>query len=395
MNQRELFFNYVAQTSPEPIALEIVDAKGVYVYDIANKAYMDLISGVSVSNIGHCHHEVVKAVQDQVQKYMHTNVYGEYILSPQTQMAEALVSLLPPTLNTVYFVNSGSEAIEGAMKLAKRFTGRYELISCENAYHGSTNGALSLMGNDDFTQSFRPLLPSTNRIAFGKMDDLERISHQTAAVIIEPVQGEAGIRCASNTYWKALRQRCTQTGTLLVFDEIQTGFGRTASLFAFQNIGIVPDMLTLAKAMGGGMPIGAFVASKEIMKTLMSNPVLGHITTFGGHPVSCAAALASLQVIEKQKLYEKVQRKSDLFVQYLNDLKQIKEIRRKGLLIALEFNDRELNFKVIRSCLEKGVIVDWFLFCDTALRIAPPLIISDQEIMQASTIIKEAIIENT
>ena len=200
MNQRELFFNYVAQTSPEPIALEIVDAKGVYVYDIANKAYMDLISGVSVSNIGHCHHEVVKAVQDQVQKYMHTNVYGEYILSPQTQMAEALVSLLPPTLNTVYFVNSGSEAIEGAMKLAKRFTGRYELISCENAYHGSTNGALSLMGNDDFTQSFRPLLPSTNRIAFGKMDDLERISHQTAAVIIEPVQGEAGIRCASNTY---------------------------------------------------------------------------------------------------------------------------------------------------------------------------------------------------
>lgn len=394
MNQRELFFKYVAQTSPEPLALEITHAKGIYLYDNNEKAYMDLISGVSVSNVGHCHPEVVKAVQLQCEKYMHTNVYGEFVLSPQTQMAEKLVSLLPETLNTVYFVNSGSEAIEGAMKLAKRYTGRHEIISCENAYHGSTNGSLSIMGNDDFTKPFRPLLPSTRRIRFGNTDDLKNISNQTAAVVIESVQGEAGVRYAPNSYWKALRERCNITGTLLAFDEIQTGFGRTGSLFAFESMGVVPDILVIAKAMGGGMPIGAFVADSNIMKCFMSQPALGHITTFGGHPVCCAAALASLQIIEHNKLYSTVSEKSDLFEYYLKGLDKIKEIRRKGLLIALEFNDRDFNFKVINACLQKGLIVDWFLFCDTALRIAPPLIINEEEIQHACMLIKQSIQEN-
>ena len=394
MNQRELFYKYVAQTSPEPLALEIARAKGIYLYDKEDKAYMDLISGVSVSNVGHCHPEVVKAVQEQSEKYMHTNVYGEFILSPQTQMAEKLVSLLPQTLNTVYFVNSGSEAIEGAIKLAKRYTGRYEIISCNNAYHGSTNGALSIMGNDDFTKPFRPLLPSTRRIRFGNPDDLQNISDQTAAIIIEPVQGEAGVRYAPNSYWKALRERCNKTGALLIFDEIQTGFGRTGSLFAFENMDVIPDVLVIAKAMGGGMPIGAFVADTNIMKCFTSQPALGHITTFGGHPVCCAAALASLQIIENNKLYHTVEKKSALFEYYLKGLDRIKEIRRKGLLIALEFNDKDFNFKVIHNCLQKGLIVDWFLFCDTAMRIAPPIIINEEEIQHACMLIKKSIIEN-
>ncbi|MDD3280300.1 MAG: aspartate aminotransferase family protein [Bacteroidales bacterium] len=394
MDQRELFYKHLAQTSPEPLAIEIERAEGVYLYDTSGKSYMDLISGISVSNLGHSHSQIVQAVQEQAAKYMHTNVYGEYVLSPQVQLANKLVSVLPSNLQSVYFVNSGAEATEGAIKLAKRFTGRSELISCENAYHGCTNGALSLMGNADFTKAFRPLLPDTRKIRFGNTEDLNTITSKTAAVFIEPVQGEAGIRYANNAYWQALRLKCDETGALLVFDEIQSGFARTGTLFAFEQLEITPDILLLAKGLGGGMPLGAFISSHEIMHSLTYQPALGHITTFGGHPVCCAAALASLQLIIEEKLYQAIPEKSALFEGYLSHLKPVKAIRRKGLMIAIEFEDIDFNFKCIRKCIEKGVIVDWFLFCDTAMRIAPPLIITEREIEKACEIIATSIQEN-
>jgi len=391
MNIKELFYRHIAQTSPEPLAIEIEKAEGIYLYSPDGKRYMDLISGVSVSNIGHCHPEVVKAVQEQTAKYMHLMVYGELVQSPQVLLAKRLTELLPPQLDSVYFVNSGSEAIEGAIKLAKRFTRKTEIISCFNAYHGCTNGALSIMGNDDFTRAFRPLMPDCKRIRFGNTEDIEQISNATAAFIVEVVQGEAGIRFADKIYWQEVRKRCNQTNTLLVFDEIQTGFGRTGSLFAFEQIGVIPDILVLAKGMGGGMPIGAFIASQEIMNSLTHNPVLGHITTFGGHPVSCAAALASLEVIEREQLYKTVAKKAELFKSLLQNLPYIKEIRQQGLMMALEFENQELNFKIIRQCLEKGILTDWFLFCDTAMRIAPPLTISEEEIEEVGREIKKTV----
>lgn len=395
MNQRELFYKHLAQTSPEPLALEIIRSEGIYLYDSQGKSYIDLISGISVSNVGHSHPKIVNAIKEQAEKYMHTNVYGEYILSPQVELATKIVSLLPPNLNSVYFVNSGTEATEGAIKLVKRYTGRTEIISCYKAYHGSTNGAMSLMGDDDYPRSFRPLIPDTRKIRFGVPEDISLISNKTAAVFIEPVQGEAGIRFADNSYWKALREQCNATGTLLVFDEIQTGFGRTGSLFAFEQLEIIPDILLLAKALGGGMPLGAFVSSHEIMQVLTCNPVLGHITTFGGHPVCCAAALASLLIILEEKLISKVEKKSALFEKHLSGITSIKDIRRKGLLIAIEFDDKDFNFKCIHSCLEKGLIVDWFLFCDTAMRLSPPLTITEEEIIKVCRYIIEAIKENT
>jgi acetylornithine/succinyldiaminopimelate/putrescine aminotransferase len=335
------------------------------------------------------------AVQEQAAKYMHLMVYGELVQSPQVLLAKRLTELLPPQLDSVYLVNSGSEAIEGAIKLAKRFTGKTEILSCFNAYHGCTNGAMSIMGNDDFTRAFRPLVPDCKRIRFGNMEDIEQITDATAAFIVEVVQGEAGVRFADKTYWQQVRQRCNQTKTLLVFDEIQTGFGRTGSLFAFEQIGVVPDILTLAKGMGGGMPIGAFVASQEMMNCLTINPVLGHITTFGGHPVSCAAALASLEVIEREQLYKTVAKKAELFKALLEDLPYMREFRQQGFMMALEFGNQEFNFKIIRQCLEKGVLTDWFLFCDTAMRIAPPLTISDEEIVRTCKVLKEAAMEIT
>jgi acetylornithine/succinyldiaminopimelate/putrescine aminotransferase len=391
MNIKELFYRHIAQTSPEPLAVEIEKAEGIYLYSPDGKRYMDLISGVSVSNIGHCRPEVVKAVQEQVAKYMHVMVYGEMVQSPQVLLAKRLTELLPPQLDCVYFVNSGSEAIEEAIKLAKRFTGKTEIISCTNAYHGCTNGAMSIMGCDDFTRPFRPLLPNCNKIRFAQSADIEKITSSTAAVIIEVVQGEAGIRSADKNYWKQLRNRCNETETLLVLDEIQTGFGRTGTLFAFEQTGIVPDVLTLAKGMGGGMPIGAFVAPRKIMNCLTHSPVLGHITTFGGHPVSCAAALASLNVIENEKLYLQVPPKAKLFSNLLSHLPKIKEMRQQGMMMALEFENQKYTFEVIGKCLEKGLLTDWFLFCDTALRIAPPLIITEEEIVQACEIMIEAI----
>jgi putrescine aminotransferase len=379
LSQRHLFLNHLAQTSPTPLLLEIERAKGIYLYSPDGKKYIDLISGISVSNIGHCHPKVIDAVKQQVEKHMHLMVYGEMIQSPQVLLAEKLKSTLPVSLDNVYLVNSGSEAVEGALKLAKRYTGKTELISCINAYHGSTHGALSMMGNEYFKQSFRPLLPDVKHIRFNEKEDLDLISEKTAAVIIEPIQGEAGIRVPSTQYLQALRKRCTETNTLLILDEIQTGFGRTGTFWAFEQFNIVPDILITAKGMGGGMPIGAFISSKEIMSSLTHNPVLGHITTFGGHPVSCAASLATIQVLQEEKLIEQVKEKEALFIKLLKH-PSIKSIRSAGLLIAVDFENYDTLKKIIDAAIQEGIITDWFLFCDHAMRIAPPLTITMQEI---------------
>jgi acetylornithine/N-succinyldiaminopimelate aminotransferase len=386
LSQKQLFLQHVAQTSPAPLALEIVSAKGVYLNDVRGKQYLDLISGISVSNIGHCHPEVVEAVKKQAETFMHLMVYGEYIHSPQVALAKALTDLLPANLNVAYFVNSGAEATEGALKLAKRFTGRSEIISFKNAYHGSTHGALSVMGSEEFKTSFRPLLPDVKTIEFNNVDDLQLITHKTACVIIEPIQGEAGVITANPSFLKKLRERCTETETLLIFDEIQTGFGRTGSLFAFEQYQVIPDILLLAKGMGGGMPIGAFIASKEIMDSLTNNPVLGHITTFGGHPVCCAAALANLNVIVKNKLHLRAKEIESIIKQKIKHPK-IKEVRVHGAIAAIDFDNEATNMQTISKCIEAGVITDWFLFNTKSMRIAPPLIISDEELIKACDII--------
>jgi acetylornithine/succinyldiaminopimelate/putrescine aminotransferase len=393
ISQRQLFLEHVGQTSDFPLQLEIERAQGIYMFDRNNKSYIDLISGVSVSNLGHVHPEVVKAVKKQVEKYMHLMVYGEYIQTPQVEFAKKLTDLLPGKLNSVYFVNSGSEAIEGALKLAKRYTGRSEMISFKNAYHGSTHGALSVMGNEEFKNSFRPLLPNVNFINFNSIDDLNLISEKTACVLIEPIQGEAGIRLPHNDYLKKLRKKCDETGTLLIFDEIQTGFGRTGNLFAFQEYEVIPDIFTIAKGMGGGMPTGAFVSSNDIMSSFKTNPVLGHITTFGGHPVSCAAASASLDVLLNENIIEKVKSKGELFKKHLIH-PEIKEIRGIGLFMAVELRDFSQVKKVIDIAVEKGLVTDWFLFHDSAFRIAPPLIINEEQIKEACSILIESIEES-
>ena len=392
LSQRQLFLQYVGQTSDFPLQLEIERAEGIYMFDSNNKSYIDLISGVSVSNIGHVHPKVVKAVQDQAGKYMHLMVYGEYIQSPQVEFAQKLSGLIPDKLNSTYFVNSGSEAIEGALKLAKRYTGRSEIIAYNNAYHGSTHGALSVMGNEEFKNSFRPLLPGVSFIHFNKEEDFKYITEKTACVLIEPIQGEAGIRIPENDYLKKLRTRCDEVGALLIFDEIQTGFGRIGKLFAMIEFNVVPDIMTIAKGMGGGMPIGAFVSSNEIMSSFKTNPILGHITTFGGHPVSCAAANASLDVLVNENIIEDVNRKGELFRKYLNH-PAIKEIRGLGLFMAVELEGFNQVKNVIDKAVEKGLVTDWFLFHDSAFRIAPPLIISDNQIIDACNILNESINE--
>jgi acetylornithine/N-succinyldiaminopimelate aminotransferase len=362
----------------------------VYMYNAEGKAWLDLISGIGVSNIGHGNPEVIEAVKQQVDKYMHLMVYGEYVQTPQVRFAEKLASLLPSTLQSVYFTNSGSEAIEGAMKLAKRHTGRSQIIACHNAYHGSTQGALSVMGNEDFKQAYRPLLPGIQFINFNDPDDLQYITEETACVIIETVQGEAGIRVPDLAYMQALRQRCYQTGTLLILDENQTAFGRTGKLFAFEHFGIVPDILVLGKALGGGMPLGAFISSLEVMGALKNNPILGHITTFGGHPVCCASGLASLEVLLRENLISQVAEKEALFKKLLVH-PAIKEVRGKGLMLAAEMESFDILKKVIDHSIEQGIIIDWFLHCSNSMRIAPPLIITNEQIEQACSIILEAV----
>ena len=393
ISNRQLFLRHLAQTSDAPLALEIEKAEGLYLYDTEGTKYIDLISGISVSNLGHRHPNVMRAIAEQSEKYLHTLVYGEFVLSPQVKLAKKLAELLPDSLDCAYFVNSGAEATEGAIKLAKRYTGRKNLVSFKNAYHGSTNGALSLMSDEYFTAAYRPLLPGVRYLDFNNFDELSIIDETCAAVIVEPIRAEGGVELPLENYLQELRNRCTETGTLLVFDEIQVGCGRTGKMFAFEHYNVVPDILLLAKGFGGGMPIGTFISSREIMSSLTHDPVLGHITTFGGHPLSAAAALATMSTLEENydELINTVPAKEKLFRTLLQDNPKIKEIRSAGLFMALQLDNFDQLSKVIRNCIDKGLITDWFLFNASAMRIAPPLIIKEEEIVRACEIINEAI----
>ena len=386
MSDRRAFLKHMAATSPFPLMLDVVKAEGVFLFDGKGKKYIDMISGIGVSGLGHCHPRVVKAVQEQASTYMHTMVYGEYLLNPQIELATLLAEYLPATLNASYFVNSGAEAVEGAMKLAKRYTGRRRFIACNKAYHGSTQGAISLMSDPTWTAPFRPLLPDIHHIDFNCEYCLNKIDDKVAAVIVETVQGEWGVRKPANDYLKKLRKKCTEVGALLIFDEIQAGMGRTGTLFAFEQYDVVPDILLLAKGLGGGMPIGAFISDQKIMQCLSVDPILGHITTFGGHPVSCAAALATLKELTETDIISKVHFKADLIKSLLVH-QQILEIRNAGLMMAVQLDSFELVQKVINYSLEKGVVVDWFLFNNQSIRLAPPLVISEEEIQEAVGVI--------
>ena len=386
MNQRELFLKYVAQTSPTPLALEIVKADGALLYDAEGKEYLDLIGGISVANVGHRHPKVIQAIQKQLDAYLHIMVYGEFIESPQVQYAKLLTDHLPASLNSVYFTNSGAEAVEGAMKLAKRVTNRTQIIGFNKSYHGSTQGALSVIGDEYWRNAFRPLLPDVLHLEYNSMASLNSITEQTACVIAETVQAEAGIIVPSKEWMRSLRQRCTETGALLILDEIQTGFGRTGKLWGFEHFDIVPDILLLGKALGGGMPLGAFLAPRKLMQSLTTDPVLGHITTFGGHPVSCAAGLAAMIVLLEENLMDTVKEKEELF-RSLFAVPPIKAVRSFGLWFALEFDSFDMNKKIIDSCLQQGLLTDWFLFSSNSLRISPPLTISIAQIKKAGIVL--------
>lgn len=391
MNNRQIFLNHIGQTSPDPIALEIVKASGCELYDVNNKRYIDLIGGISVCNIGHSNKKVIDAIQQQAQNFMHVMVNGELVLSPQTAYAKALIDNLPSSLNSVFFTASGTEATEGAMKLAKRATGRTQIAAFKNSYHGSTQGALSIIGDEYWRNSFRPLLPGISHLDFNSFGDLEAITSETACVVAETIQAEAGVIVPETRWLQALRQKCSETGALLVLDEIQCGFGRNGSLWAFQQFDVVPDILLLGKALGGGMPLGAFIADKKLMDTLATNPVLGHINTFGGHPVCCAAGLAAFKVLLEDEIVEKVFEKEKFFLEQLKDVANIKTIRSRGLMIALEFESFEQNKKVIDGLLKEGIFTDWFLFASNCLRIVPPLIISENEIARACAAIEKVV----
>ncbi len=444
MNQRELFFRHLAQTSASPLALEIVRAEGMYLYDAAGKAYLDLIGGISVCNTGHRHPDVVEAIRKQADRYLHILVYGELLQSPQIQYAQLLTAHLPSTLQSVYFTNSGAEAVEGAMKLAKRVTGRTQIVAFNHSYHGSTQGALSIIGDEYWRNAFRPLLPDVLHLDYNSFEQLEQISEHTACVVAETVQGENGVikpqekrdlegsdtlrpqkkedrqkkenielkknqspvECTtaqqqenqvpensgsipSKNWLQALRKKCDACGALLILDEIQTGFGRTGTLWGFEQYQVVPDILLLGKALGGGLPLGAFVASKNLMDSLMDRPVLGHITTFGGHPLSCAAGLAAMNVLLEGGLIEAVSEKEKMFRELLVH-PAIKKVRTAGLLIAVEFESFEINKRVIDQCIQQGVLTDWFLFASHCLRIAPPLTISVSEIEGGTSVMLDA-----
>jgi acetylornithine/N-succinyldiaminopimelate aminotransferase len=390
VNERELFLKHIAQTSPSPLAFEIKKAEGCLLYDTSGKEYIDLIGGISVANIGHRHPKVIEAIKKQLDAYMHVMVYGEFIESPQVQYAKLLTDNLPPSLNSVYFTNSGAEAIEGSMKLAKRIMNRTQIIAFRNSYHGSTQGALSIIGDEYWRNAFRPLLPDVLHLEYNSFKSLDEISEKTACVIAETIQAEAGIIVPSKEWLQALRKKCTESGTLLILDEIQTGFGRTGKLWGFENFEIVPDVLILGKALGGGMPLGAFIADKKLMDAFTENPVLGHITTFGGHPVCCAAGMAAMKVLLEEKIIKEVKAKEDLFRSLLVHPK-IRSFRSFGLWMALEFDSFETNKKIIDACLESGVMTDWFLFAPICLRISPPLIVSENHITEACNKILNAI----
>lgn len=373
---RTQFLEHIAQTSPAPLMIEVERAEGIYLYTPRGERYVDLVSGVSVSNVGHANGEVVEAVQRQAADYMHTMVYGETVMRPQVEYARLLAEYLPENLNSVYFVNSGAEAVEGAMKLAKRQTGRSEIVSMRGAYHGSTQGAMSIMGDEFFKSAFRPLLPDCRHIRYNSVEDLELITERTAAVVAECIQGEAGVRLPNEGYLQALRTRCDEVGALLILDEIQTAFGRCGAMFAMELSGVVPDILCLAKALGGGMPLGAFVSSREIMQSLTHNPVLGHITTFGGHPVCCAAGKAAMGYIIKNDLVANSRTRGEQFRTLLKNY----EVRGEGLLMAVELGSAEKMYRAVGRLKERGYMSDWFLFCDTAFRISPPLTITAEQV---------------
>jgi len=390
MTQREIFLQHIAQTSTSPIGLEIVKAKGIYQYDTKGKAYIDLISGFSVANIGHSHPKIIEAVQKQAEAYMHLIVYGEFIETPQVAYAKLLVDNLPQALNCVYFTNSGAEATEGAMKLAKRVTGRAKIFCFNKSYHGSTQGALSIMGGEYWRNAFRPLLPEVYHFDYGSDEILAAIDDATACVILETVQAESGVNQPPKAWLQAIRTKCNEQGTLMILDEIQAGFGRTGTLWAFQQFEIVPDVLLLGKALGGGMPLGAFIADKNLMNSLTINPVLGHITTFGGHPVSCAAGKAALEVLLDGNHISEVKEKEKVLLQLIHH-SSILNIKSCGLWASLEFDSFSTNKRVIDRCIEKGLISDWFLFAPQCLRVAPPLIITKEELIKACELINEAV----
>ncbi len=379
MNTRQIFLQHIAQTSPAPIGLEMVKASGINIFDVDDKKYIDGISGFSVANIGHSHPKVVEAVQQQAAKYMHLIVYGEFIEQPQVSYAKLLTEHLPSTLNCVYFTNSGAEAVEGAMKLAKRVTNRSKIICFNKSYHGSTQGALSLMGDEYWRNSFRPLLPDIYHFDYGSQQAIDAIDSTTACIILEPVQAEAGVVKPTKEWLQAIREKCNKHCALMIFDEIQTGFGRTGSLWAFEQFNVVPDVLLLGKALGGGMPLGAFIADKKLMDTLTYNPVLGHITTFGGHPVSCAGGKAALEVLLESNWIDEVKSKEKILIELLYH-PQIKNVNIVGLWAAIELQDFETTQQVAHQCVSNGLITDWFLFAQNCIRIAPPLCTTEDEL---------------
>ena len=388
---RSLFLRHVGQTSPSPMLVEVARAEGVFFYSPDGKRYYDLIAGVTVNNVGHANPAVVEAVQRQAAEYMHVMVYGEMVERPQVEYARELAALLPEGLDSVYFLNSGAEAVEGALKLAKRYTGRRELISFRNAYHGSTHGALSMLGGEELKNAYRPLLPDTRLLTYNDFDGLRDITERTAAVLAEPVQSEAGVRLPADGFLQALRKRCDEVGALLIFDEIQTGLGRCGAMFALEKYGVAPDILCLAKAFGGGMPLGGFVSSKRIMDSLSENPALGHITTFGGHPVCCAAGLAALRYTVDKGLSARAEPMGALYEELLGDHPAVREIRRSGLLMAVELGSSEKMYAAMRGLTEGGVLSDWFLFCDTAFRISPPLVITEDEVRESAAIVRRVL----
>ena len=391
---RKQFLEHVGQTSPSPMLVEVARANGSFFYTPEGKRYFDLVAGVSVSNVGHANPAVVEAVQKQAADYMHVMVYGEMVERPQVEYARRITELLPENIDCLYFVNSGAEAVEVALKLAKRYTGRTELISMRRAYHGSTHGAMSMMGapeGEEWKAEFRPLLPDVKSLRFNNFDDLNEITSRTAGVLCEVVQGEAGVRLPNPEWLKALRQRCSEMGALLIFDEIQTGLGRTGEMFASTKYGITPDVICLAKAFGGGMPLGGVASSKQILDSFTHNPCLGHITTFGGHPVCCAAGLAALNYMIDNNIVEQVERKGALFEERVSKHPKVLEIRRSGLLMAVELGKSEYLYRLMEIFKEEGIMSDWFLYCDTAFRISPPLTISEAEIEECCTIIARSL----
>lgn len=382
VNQRELFYRHLAQTSGSPLALQIVKAEGSVLTDAEGREYIDLVGGISVANVGHRNPHVIAAIKAQLEDYLHVMVYGEFIQSPQVQFAELLVNYLPSSLDSVYFTNSGTEATEGGMKLAKRYTGKTKIVAFNKAYHGSTQGALSLIGDENWRNAYRPLLPGIVHVNFNDPEAINVIDEDSAAVIMETVQGEAGVIKPGKKWIKEIREKCTETKTLLILDEIQSGFGRTGKLWAFENYDVVPDILLAGKALGGGLPLGAFIANSKIMESLSHDPVLGHITTFGGHPVSCRAGMAAMQVLLDEKLPGLVKEKEELLLASLKHEK-IKAVRSCGLWLAVEFESHATLKKIVDRCLERGVFTDWFLFADNCMRICPPLTITNEELFSA------------